>query len=132
MRPLKFVLMAHFIQQFLHVHEFMIMCYDTKSNLDSQFPNHVLVGKTYFYAKLTYLVIHPNNLLSITRFFFGKKINNWVKGKSTTWQFHFLMMQYNDLRWIKHLKMSQKINYNGSFEICLERSIKNIFESFLI
>jgi hypothetical protein len=55
-------LIAHFIQHILHIHEFMILCYDTKSNLDSQFPNLVLMGKTYFYANLTYLIIHQNDL----------------------------------------------------------------------
>ncbi len=71
--------MAHFIQFFLHVHEFMILCYDTKSTLDSQLPNHVLVGKTYLCKVKLFSYPSKQFVFQLQEFVFSKNFNNCMK-----------------------------------------------------
>ncbi len=35
-------------------------------------------------------------------------MGDWVKTRNTTWYLHFLMIQYDDQRWVEHFKVTRK------------------------
>lgn len=64
---------------------------------------------------------------------FNPDLDNWVKTKSTTWYFHFLLSQYNGSRWIEDFRIS-KVVVNlliSNLNIQWKRKTWNTFVSYL-
>jgi hypothetical protein len=96
MTSLKLVLLAHFIQLMLQVHESIMLCCEAKSNVDMplQFLGNVtntMESKIICHNFLSSIVLHHCQLSFIYKSLFDQELGDWVKARSTTWFSQFLM-----------------------------------------
>lgn len=54
------------------------------------------------------LILHLFKISCAYEFLGNQEFGDWVKAKSTTWYFDFLMIQYDNHHWIEHFWVSKK------------------------
>ncbi len=65
---------------------------------------------------LNSLMLHQHRSTSIN-LLFEMDLGDWVKARSTTWYFQFLMSQYNDPRWIEHFRVSKEFVFQLTMKL---------------
>jgi hypothetical protein len=84
MNSLKLVLLAHFIQLMLQVHESIMFCCEAKSNVEMplRFLGNVtntLESKTIYHNLLSYIVLYHCQLSFIYKSLFDHELGDWLK-----------------------------------------------------
>jgi len=97
MSTLKIALLVFFFQVVFQSHHVLLLCYESKP-LESPFPFQSTKNKKHFHVLINSMILHHVILSSLYEFSFNKDFKDWVKARSTTWKFHFFVMQYNDAR----------------------------------
>lgn len=118
MRPMKVILLPHFLQLATQLQDLLNI---TNRHLEFSFKSFEFVSEQHFFPLsddtnidrgnvlkniINALLLHSYKISCISYLLLNQDVGDWVKARSTTWFSQFLMMQYNDKRWIEHSRVS--------------------------
>lgn len=55
------------------------------------------------------IILHQHQLSIIYNILGNVEMGDWVKARSTTWYSNFLMVQFDNKRWIEHFRVTQDV-----------------------
>jgi hypothetical protein len=55
-----------------------------------------------FETMVNALIMHNYTILYVDELLLNQKFGDWVKARLIIWYFQFLIIQYEDQRWIEH------------------------------
>ncbi len=96
------------------------------SSMDPSFYNFNLTSETYIKFLLTIIMFHYFQLYNFL-LVLSQDLGHWVKPRSTTWFSRFLLIEFNENKWIKHFRMTKTTLFrivNQLWPLCMTLDIK--------
>ncbi len=115
---MKVILLAHFLQLVIQLQALLNI---NNRHLEFSFKFFDFVSEQHFFplsddanidkghvfkSMINALLLHSYKISYFSNLLLSQDIGDWVKAKSTTWFSQFLMMQYDDRRWIEHFQVN--------------------------
>jgi hypothetical protein len=110
MHFIKLVLLVHFLQMLYEVHA-LLLCYEKdidEITHQTSCINAKSTSREIFQTLLNYVVLHEYQMSLVYDLMLTMELSDYVRIRSTTRFTHFLMMQYNDFKWIEHFRIMRK------------------------
>lgn len=64
-------------------------------------------NRNHVFDKMNALILHSYKISCMYDLLLNHDFEDWVKARSTTYYSWFLMIQYDDKRWIKHFRLNK-------------------------
>jgi hypothetical protein len=60
-----------------------------------------------FETMVNALIMHNYTIFYVDELLLNQKFGDWVKARLIIWYFQFLIIQYEDQRWIEHFQVNR-------------------------